>query len=370
MAALRHKHRIEAPAGRRLPELEALSHRLAGRPFVPPPVMRNGHAMTILGKLRPRSPGIVKDPEYPGVRREFETEPGTRVVAWCHWQNDRLNRPSVMVIHGLEGSAEASYVVGIATKAFAAGFNVLRYNVRGCGGTDHLSPKLYHSGLSVDLHYVVRELIESDGLPEIFLVGISMGGNQSLKFAGELADSAPRQLRGICAISPPISLEPCSYALMQPKNRLYEAMFLRSLRKTMRRKDQLFPGLYDLSRLDRIRHLWEWDDIYQPYNGFRDARDYYAKASSLPFIPGIRVPTLIIHAQDDPFIPIEPFRDPRVVANPSVLMIECPHGGHVAFCGVRQPDEDRAWAENRAVEFCLLLTGELKAMAPSGNSKD
>ncbi|QQS48475.1 MAG: alpha/beta fold hydrolase [Acidobacteriota bacterium] len=356
MTAQRHKQRIEIPAGRRLPALDAMAGRLAGRPFAPHPAMRNGHAMTILGKLLPRKFGIVESSEYPGERREFETEPGTRVVAYCHWQQDRLSHPTVMIIHGLEGSAEASYVLGVATKAWEAGFNVLRYNVRGCGGTERLSPKLYHSGLTVDLDYVVRELIERDGLPEICLTGISMGGNQSLKFAGELGDQAPRQLRGVCAISPPISLEPCAEALMQPRNRLYEAMFLRSLKRSMRRKDEFFPGVYDLSRLDRIRHLWEWDDVFQQYNGFRDARDYYARASALPYIPGIRVPALIIHAQDDPFIPIEPFRDARLAANPSVLMLECRHGGHVAFCGIRQPDEDRAWAENRAVEFCRLMT--------------
>lgn len=339
----------------RLAALDEMSRRLAGRPFAPPAVMRNGHAMTILGKLRPRSHAIVRHAEYPGIRREFETEPGTRVVAFCHWQQDRHQSPTVIVIHGLEGAADASYVLGISSKAFEAGFNVLRYNVRGCGGTEHLTPKLYHSGLTIDLHHVVRELIERDGLDGIFLVGISMGGNQSLKFAGELADGAPSQLRGICAISPPIALEPCSEALMRPENRLYETTFLRSLCARMRRKDKLFPGLYDLSRLDKIRHLWEWDDIFQTYNGFRDARDYYEKASSIGFIPRIRVPALILHSRDDPFIPVEPFRDSSLEANPSVLIHVTQRGGHVAYCGVRQPDEDRAWAENRAVEFCRLV---------------
>lgn len=308
--------------------------------------------MTMIGTQRPRSFSVLT---HTPERREFLTEPGTRVVAYCHWQTDRRRCPTVLIIHGLEGSADAKYVFGTADKAFAAGFNVLRYNVRGCGATRHLTPTLYHSGLTVDLHYVTRELIERDKLPQLFLIGFSMGGNQALKFAGELSDETPEQLRGVCAISPPIDLEACSRAIAKRENWIYEIRFLISLRKTMQEREKLFPGSYDLSRLKEIKHLWDWDDVFQPYNGFRDALDYYANASSLPFIPRINVPTLIIHAQDDPFIPFESFTDPRIEANKSVLLMATKYGGHVAFCGQRQPEEDRAWAENRAVEFCNLL---------------
>jgi predicted alpha/beta-fold hydrolase len=309
--------------------------------------------MTIIGTKRHRRFSTL---EHAPERREFQTESHTRVVAHCHWQSDRLRSPTVLLVHGLEGSADAKYMLGTADKAFAEGFNVLRFNVRGCGGTQHLSPKLYHSGLTVDLHHVTRELIESDGLSQLFLIGFSMGGNQSLKFAGELGGNAPEQLRGICAISPPIDLEACSRAIARPENWIYETRFILSLRRTMREKDKLFPGAYDLSRLAGVRHLWDWDDAMQPYNGFRDAMDYYNNASSLPFIPNIRVPTLLIHSKDDPFIPFDPFADRRVASNPMVRLLATERGGHVAFCGQSQPDEDRAWAENRAVEFCRLLS--------------
>jgi len=314
--------------------------------------------MTIIGSKRPRRFTILR---HLSERREFQTEAGTRVVAHCHWQVDRLRHPTVLVIHGLEGSADAGYVLGTASKAFAAGFNVVRYNVRGCGGTGHLSPTLYHSGLTVDLHHVVRELIERDGLPQLFLIGFSMGGNQALKFAGELGGNVPEQLRGVCAISPPIDLEACSRAIARRENWIYEIRFLLSLRRTLREKDRLFPGQYDLRRLEGVKHLWDWDDAMQPYNGFRDAMDYYANASSLPFLPHIRVPSLIIHAEDDPFIPFISFKDPRIAESPYVLLLASRHGGHVAFCGKHQADEDRAWAENRAVEFCRMLSGELVA---------
>ena len=324
----------------------------AGRSFTPPRLLRNGHAMTIVGGLRPRFFFPFNRAHRP-MWREFRTEPETRVAAWCHWQDSPRRHSTVLIVHGLESSSDADYVLGTAQKAFRAGFNVLRYNVRGCGGTAHLTPKLYHSGLTVDLHYVVRELIERDGLPEIFVIGYSMGGNQSLKYAGELGDGPPRQLRGICAISPPIDLETCARAIRMPENRIYESRFLRSLKQTIREKDRLFPGRYDLSGLHRIEHLWDWDDHFQPYNGFRDAKDYYDQASSLSFLPRISLPALIVHAQDDPFIPYGPFTDPRLTRNRAIRLLGPRHGGHVAFFSRRQLDEDRAWAENRAVEFCL-----------------
>lgn len=334
------------------PLFQPFAARVAARPFVAPRPLRNPHAMTILGSKRPRQFALRAQPvEW----REFRTEPHTTVVAYCHWQARRLEAPTLLVIHGLEGSAEANYVLGVADKAFAAGFNVLRFNVRNCGGTLHLTPTLYHSGLTTDLHHVTRELIEQDGLPEVYLVGFSMGGNQSLKFAGELGAAAPTQLRGIVAISPPIDLEQCSRAIMRRENVIYELRFLLSLRRTMREKARLFPGVYDVRPLKTIKHLWDWDEAYQHHNGFDGALGYYRSASALPHLPNIRVPTLIITAQDDPFIPYASFLDERLSANPNVHLVDTPHGGHVAFCGSPQPDEDRAWAENRAVEFCHLI---------------
>jgi len=334
------------------PLFRSFAARVAARPFVPPPALRNAHAMTILGSKRPRQFSILA---HTPERREFQTEPHTRVVAYCHWQPERQSRPTLLVIHGLEGSADATYVLGTASKAFAAGFNVLRYNVRNCGGTLHLTPTLYHSGLTTDLHHVTRELIERDGVSNLYLIGFSMGGNQSLKFAGELGEQAPPQLRGIVAISPPVDLEECSRAIMQRENFIYEIRFLLSLRRTMRAKNKHFPGLFDLTKFRDVRHLWDWDEAFQHHNGFAGAKGYYQHASSLSYLPHIRVPTAIITAQDDPFIPYISFRDERLIGNPFIHLVDPRHGGHVAFCGSRQPDEDRAWAENRAVEFCRLV---------------
>lgn len=339
----------------KLPVLQRFAERVAARPFVAPTLLRHRHAMTILGSKRPRSFALA---QAPVERRLFQTAADTAIVTYCHWQPARHDRPTVIIIHGLEGSAEAHYVMGAADKSWAAGFNVIRVNVRNCGGTVHLTPTLYHSGLTADWHALLRELIERDGLSKVFFIGFSMGGNQALKFAGELADAAPRQLRGVVAISPPVSLEACARAIMRADNFIYESRFIMSLRRTMHAKDKHFPGAFDLSQYRRIRHLWDWDEAYQHHNGFAGAQGYYDHASSLPYIPRIQVPTAIITAQDDPFIPYASFLDQRIADNPNVMLVAPAHGGHVAFCGQRQPDEDRGWAEARAVEFCQLVNEE------------
>ena len=261
----------------------------------------------------------------------------------------------MIVIHGLEGSANSRYVLGTAEKAFQAGFNVLRLNVRNCGGTEQLTPTLYHVGLTEDLYHITEELIERDHLPDLYLIGFSIGGNQALKFAGELGPAVPPQLRGVCAISPPIELSACSQTISRWESRAYEIYFLRSLKATMRRKQRLFADLYSADGLEQVRRMADFDNLIAPYLGFRDAPDYYTRASSLPYLSRVRVPSLIIHAQDDPFIPFAPFTDPVIATNPYLLLVAPRYGGHVAFWGRPQADEDRHWAENRAVEFCALV---------------
>ncbi len=339
----------------KLPVLQHFAERIAVRPFTAPPLLRNRHAMTIFGSKRSRTFALS---QAQAERREFKTEPDTTIVAFCHWQPERQRCATIIVVHGLQGTAEAHYVMGVADKAWRAGFNVIRVNVRNCGGTMHMTPTLYHSGLTADWHAITRELIERDGLPALFFVGFSMGGNQSLKFAGELGEQAPPQLRGVVAISPPVSLEACSRAIMRAENFIYEWRFILSLRRAMKEKVRLFPDKFAMTPFLRIRHLWDWDEAYQHHNGFDGAQNFYDNASSLPFIPQIRVPTAIITAQDDPFIPFESFGDQRIVNNPNVLLVPTSHGGHVAFCGESQPDEDRGWAEARAVEFCQTVMSE------------
>ena len=257
----------------------------------------------------------------------------------------------------MEGSNASRYMLSVAEKAYRAGFNVVRVNIRNCGATDHLTPTLYHAGQTGDLRAVLEELITQDHLSRLFIVGFSLGGNLVLKLAGECGEDPPPELKGVCAVSPSIDLRASADLTNRRRNWVYRYDFLLHLKRRIRVKQRLFPELYDSTGLSAIRSIEQFDDRYvAPAFGFDSTSDYYAKASSLPLIGSIRVPTLIVHAEDDPFIPFAPLRDSSIAANPYVLLIATERGGHVAFVSANSRDEDRFWAENRVVEFCKLMT--------------
>lgn len=288
----------------------------------------------------------------PPAPRLFEIEPGTRVRADCHWQETPAEHPTLILLHGLEGSSDSGYMLGAADKAFYAGFNVLRVNQRNCGGTEDLTPTLYNSGLSCDMQAIVRELIDSDGLPEIFAVGFSMGGNLVLKMAGEFGDSAPRELRAVAGICPSCDLAACADAIGEVRNRVYERRFVKLLKARMLRKAALFPERYEINGLKKIRSVREFDDaITAKFCGFRDADDYYARSSALGLLAEIRLPTLILVAQDDPMIPFCSFDAAKLAANPHIALETPRYGGHCGFIASKRVGE-RFWAEGRIVEFC------------------
>ena len=330
--------------------------------FQPHPLLFNPHAQTLASTYWPR-----RFPRLPrSTPREFETEPGTRIRGECHWQSRPRERPTLVLVHGLEGSSESGYMMGLAGRAFAAGWSAVRLNQRNCGGTELLTPTLYNSGLSGDFRAVLNELIEQDSLPEIFFAGYSMGGNLVLKMAGELAGAAPRQLRGVAAVCPALDLSRCVDAVGLPSNFVYQRHFVTGLKKRMRRKANLFRGKFDLGPMARVRTLREFDDVITAtYCGFRDASDYYSRSSALRVVREIRVPTLVVTAQDDPFVPFASFSDPALAENPYVRLIAPEHGGHCAFIS-RSGGDDRFWAEARVMEFCkehstaALDRGEIK----------
>lgn len=340
-----------------LPEIASL---LDSKPFRPLRLFQGKNAQTLAGYVFPRRFGLRRFFRFDETRL-FAVEANVKLLAHCRWQtNDLPNRqsfPTLILVHGLEGSSDSVYLLGAAAKAFKAGFNVVRLNLRTCGGTEHLTNTLYHSGLSIDLQSVINEFIEREKLKNIFLAGFSLGGNMSLKLAGEWGANAPKELRGVCAVSPSIDLAKCALSIEQPSNRLYNQRFISSLKKRMRRIQKLNPESYDVKGIELIRTIREFDSrVTAPYGGFRDVADYYARSSALPLIKNISVPTLIIQAQDDPFIPFDSFLDPSLAANPFVVLLAPKHGGHVGFLAPRTTNgEDCFWAENRLVEFCRLL---------------
>jgi uncharacterized protein len=316
-------------------------------PFVPHRLLRNRHAMTLAGALWPR-----RTPGLPAAQdRLFEVQPGTRLLAKCHWQATPRNCPTLVLVHGLEGSSESSYMRGVAEKAWRSGFNVLRMNQRNCGGSEHLTPTIYNSGLSGDYRAVLAELIEQEALRNICLVGYSMGGNLVLKMAGELGETAPAELAGVCGICPTVDLAACVEAIERPGNRVYHRHFVRLLKARMRRKAKLFPGRFNISRLDRVRTIREFDDaITAPHSGYRDAADYYEHASAVRVASQISVPALILTAKDDPIVPFGSMDVPTIARNPWVRFIAPDQGGHCSFIS-RWAGWERYWAEACVVEF-------------------
>jgi hypothetical protein len=327
---------------------------IEAKPFTPHPLFRNGHAQTIVAYAWPRYfTTLISDSSE---ERLFQVEANVNLLARCHWQTDSVLHPTLLLVHGLEGSSNSKYMFGTAEKAFGAGFNVIRMNLRSCGGTEHLAPSLYHGGMTEDLRAVVKELVERDHLPSIFLAGFSMGGNIVLKLAGEEASTLPTEVSAFCAVSPVVDLSSCAAAIGYRSTWVYEQYFLRSLRRRLRIKHELYPELYDTSELHLVRTIRDFDERYTAHQGgFKDADDYYRRASALPLIKDIRRPTLIIHAQDDPFVPFKPLNHSSVLDNSHVLLLAPAYGGHVGFVADHVVEQDRFWAENVIVKFCQLI---------------
>ena len=307
------------------------------------PLFQSGDWQTVVARFWP---AVINLRKYPVETRLFDTEPGVRVVAHCHWRHQANLKGTILIAHGLEGSSQSPYVLRMASRALDAGFQVVRLNIRNCGGTEHLGPTLYHSGLTTDLRAVAEQL--TDG--PLFIVGFSMGGNMALKLAGEWGNASPSHVKAICAVSPPIDLAECALRIAERRNRIYETRFLKRLRQTLTRKKRLMSVSYTLEAFESIRTLIDFDNAYTaPAFGYRDAFDYYAHASSNRFLHNIQVPALVVHAQDDPFIPFKVFDHPAFRENPHLQLLAPRFGGHVAFLSRQQP---RFWAEEQALRFC------------------
>ncbi len=317
------------------------------REFTPATLLRNQHLMTIVPGYWPRRALL---DGIPIESRLFTTDPKTQLLGFCHWQPNRTGCQTLLLVHGLEGSSESHYMQGIAAKAYRAGINVIRLNQRTCGGTEQLTPTLYNSGLSQDYRAIVQELASLDRLTRIWLVGYSMGGNLILKAAGELG-SSEAALAGAIAVCPNIDPTQCAKALEEPHNWLYHYHFLTKLKARMKRKAALFPWRWDLTELDRIHLISQFDDRYTASDGgYASGPDYYDRAGSRHVLDKIAVPTTIVTAQDDPFIPYSMFSLAAIKRNPLIRLTSPHYGGHCGFIQGTQSNEDRFWVESRIVE--------------------
>jgi predicted alpha/beta-fold hydrolase len=323
--------------------------------FEPHPWLWNAHMQTVSGAFARRRFSLPAPEE-----RLFRVDAESQIKGVCSWQPEkRRDTPVIVTVHGLEGSSESNYAVGIADKAHALGFHAVRLNQRNCGGTEGLTPTLYNSGMSGDYRAVLMELI-ADGFEQIFFAGHSMGGNLVAKMAGEFTADSPKELKGVAVVCPAMDLSACADALEKLENYGYQWHFVRGLLARYHRKAKMFPERYTRNGFGPIRTVREFDDeITAPCFGYRDAQDYYDKASAKNVIHKVRVPMLLITAQDDPFVPYESFAKARVEANPCVQFLAPRHGGHCGFIS-KWGGAECFWAEQRILEWVGRRSKEVR----------
>jgi uncharacterized protein len=307
------------------------------------PLFRNPHLQTIAGHYWRRPATAL---QWPIEHRLFRTEPEVQVLVESQRTEGRP-RGEIVMVHGLEGSAAAVYLWSLSGAALAAGFAAHRFNLRTCGGTEHLCRTLYHAGLTSDLLSVLRQL-QAEGRGPFYLAGFSLGGNVVLKLAGELGEEARGWIAGVCAVSTPLDLGECARRITAPDNRIYEMRFLRRMRARL-----LATGRYTVRDFAGLRSVMELDDrITAPSFGFGNAERYYRTQSALAFLPAIRVPALLIQAKDDTFIPFRIFESEAARANRRVELLATRYGGHLGFLA-RGPM--RFWVDRVIIDWITRL---------------
>ncbi|MDD2218976.1 MAG: alpha/beta fold hydrolase [Desulfoplanes sp.] len=309
--------------------------------------LTNGHMHTIYPTLFRTVP-----PTFPR-RERLETPDGDFLDIDWHECPENHADTLVVISHGLEGNARKKYPLGMARQMNRIGFDAICLNFRGCSGQPNRLPRLYHSGVTDDLHTVILHGIHN-GYRRIFLVGFSMGGNQTLKYLGENPGIIPPEVQGAAVFSVPCDLAGSAEVMDRPVNCLYMKYFMKGLRHKVQIKATMFPELFDTEGLEGIRTFQIFDDRYTaPIHGFLDAADYYAQSSCKPFMSSICVPSLVVQAKDDPFLSPSCYPWREAEASPNVFLEIPMYGGHVGFH--LRGRENVYWSEQRAGDFFLSL---------------
>jgi predicted alpha/beta-fold hydrolase len=324
---------------------------LKDRSFLPPFWLRGARWQTLVGSLLKRdfSWGWKYSQEH-----FVDLECGTRVLLVGIWLDPRL--PTVVVVHGTGGSSDSTYMKGLSHKAHREGWNAVLPNLYDTNPVFE-RPRVFHSGSSREVGEMLQQLILRHQAEEIYLVGVSMGANILLKLLGEWGRSHPVQVKAAAVISPLLDLNASWKILEKPSNCIFQHHMVTNLKRRVQGLSSL-EGFVDKEALSRARTFRQFDELYTaPLAGFRDALEYYEKASALPHLKNIHLPTLLLHALDDPFLPAEPFQAPEIDSNPSLGVVLTRQGGHVGFIEKDgQGDVDRFWAENRVIDFFRLVS--------------
>ncbi len=330
--------------------LDEALHGVRVPAFVPHPALASGHLQTVV------LPFVRPPVMPPGERVEIAVRHGHLVG-----RLDRVPsaRGAAMVLHGINGTSAESFVLRTSRKLQREGLDVLRMNLRGAGESLGRAAGITHSGLTDDIRACVRWLTER--YPRVGMVGFSLGGQLLLRTAGEWGDAPPPEVRAVVSISAPIDLERCSVFSERAAASVYRWFIVARLRLRYRNLQGALPIEFDAGRMRGVRTIRDFDEaLIAPLHGFRDAMHYYRSASASSLLRGMRVPTVIVHAEDDPLVPIEPVHDALATASKRVRFVITSHGGHVGFLAANPApgDLDRFWAESRAADFVgRMVTG-------------
>jgi len=303
--------------------------------------LRGGHAQTIY-------PALFLRASPPRYRRERWNTPDADFIDVDFLDAGTAGAPRVVLFHGLEGSSSSHYAVALMRALERARWNGAVVHFRGCSGEINRLPRAYHSGDAPEIGWVLARLAQAGG--PLYAVGASLGGNALLKWLGESGAAAAACVQAAAAISAPLDLMAAGAALGQGFNLVYTRMFLATMRRKSLEKLERYPGLFERDRLLAARNLREFDDIVTaPLHGFRDTDDYWTRASAKPVLAGVRLPTLVLNAQNDPFLPARHLPLPADVS--AMVRLEQPaEGGHVGFAGGAFPG-NLDWLPQRLLAF-------------------
>ncbi len=324
----------------------AIGSRVNSGEYRPAWWLPGGHLKTLWGKLARLRPRVA-------TRRERWQTPDGDFIDLHRLEADP-GSPRLLILHGLEGSARSHYALGMLEQARLRGWASDVLVFRSCGGEPNQTARFYHSGETTDLDLVVNRLTEMHSDSPLVLAGVSLGGNVLLKWLGERGNTLPTQVRGAAAVSVPFDLERGARSIERGFSRVYQAHFLRSLKRKAMEKQERFPGLITADRLGHARTLFDFDDaVTAPVHGFLGASDYYHRSSSIRFLSQIRLPTLLLSAIDDPFLPPDVLEEVKDIAqdNPALYVEFVRRGGHVGFISGILPWRPDYYAERRVVAF-------------------
>ncbi len=352
-------------------ELVPIKSTLESRKFSPPIPFHNPHIQTIAGYRI--SPFIERKTDIVAKRKFVEVAPGAKIALDYSLHGYPNNRPTVVIVPGITGSSRSPFSVGVANKAIHYDFNAVRVNFRGAKDTGNSSKTLCHAGLSKDIHTVLKDIKNRELTGKIYIAAVSFGGNMVLKAVGEMGQEAQGKIGGVGLVSSVVDSENSWQNIHS--HYWYERAVLKELKNAVKRQARAYPEDWNTSLLNllkNIKTIEEWNATYQvgPEStrwGFTDLQDYYKKASALPFVSKIAVPTFLIHAEDDPVVSASPLKGEQFVNNPNIITVFTKHGGHGGFVDFRRTgdDLDRHWGQNRVIEFFRLLEKNTKTTRSS-----